>query len=68
MPNALIIDCAHAEIGGLQSIWPEVKVFHWLWHVHCAWLKQAMAKYKDHEIQVAMLKGLGKILHDTNNP
>ena len=47
MPNAFIIDCAQAEIGGLQYVWPGVKVFLCLWHVRRAWLKQAVAKIKD---------------------
>ena len=67
-PNAFIIDCAQAEIGGLQSVWPGVKVFLCLWHVRRAWLKQAVAKIKDHAIRAAVLKGLGRIMYDTKCP
>ena len=68
MPNAFITNCAHAEIGGLQSVWPGVKVFICLWHVRRAWLKQAVAKINDHAIRGAMLKGLGRIMYDTQCP
>ena len=68
MPNAFITDCAQAEIGGLQSVWPGVKVFLCLWHVRRAWLKQAVAKIKDHAIRAGVLKGLGRIMYDTNCP
>ena len=36
MPNAFITDCAQAEIEGLQSVWPGVKVVLCLWHVRHA--------------------------------
>ena len=68
MPNAFITNCAHVEIGGLLSVWPGVKMFLCLWHVRCAWLKQAVAKINDHAIRVAVLKGLGRIMYDTNCP
>ena len=68
MPNAFITDCAQAEIGGLQCIWPGVKVFLCLWHVRRAWLKQGVAKIKDHAIRAAVLKGLGRIMYDTKCP
>ena len=68
MPNAFITDCAQAEIGSLQSVWPGVKVFLCLWHVRRAWLKQAVAKIKDHAIRAGVLKGLGRIMYDTNCP
>ena len=68
MPNAFITDCAQAEIGGLQSVWPGVKVFLCLWHVRRAWLKQAVAKIQDHAIRAGVLKGLGRIMYDTNCP
>ena len=68
MPNAFITDCAQAEIGGLQSVWPGVKVFLCLWHVRRAWLKQAVAKIKDHAIRAGVLKGLGRIMYDTKCP
>ena len=68
MPNAFIADCAQAEIGGLQSVWPGVKVFLCLWHVRRAWLKQAVAKIKDHAIRAGVLKGLGRIMYDTKCP
>ena len=68
MPNAFITDCAQAEIGGLQSVWPGVKVFLCLWHVRRAWLKQAVAKINDHAIRAAVLKGLGRIMYDTKRP
>jgi hypothetical protein len=67
-PNAFITDCAQAEIGGLQTVWPGVKVFLCLWHVRRAWLKQAVAKMKDHAIRAAVLKGLGRIMYDTKCP
>ena len=67
-PNAFITDCAQAEIGGLQSVWPGVKVFLCLWHVRRAWLKQAVAKIKDHAIRAGVLKGLGRIMYDTKCP
>ena len=68
MPNAFITDCAQAEIGGLQSVWPGVKVFLCLWHVRRAWVKQAVAKIKDHAIRAGVLKGLGRIMYDTKCP
>jgi hypothetical protein len=68
MPNAFITDCAQAEIGGLQSVWPGVKVFLCLWHVRRAWLKQAVAKIKDHAVRAGVLKGLGHIMYDTKCP
>ena len=68
MPDAFITDCAQAEIGGLQSVWHGVKVFLCLWHVHRAWLKQAVAKIQDHAIRAGVLKGLGRIMYDTNCP
>ena len=68
MPNAFITDCAQAEIGGLQSVWPGVKVFLCLWHVRRVWLKQAVAKIKDHAIRAGVLKGLGRIMYDTKCP
>ena len=68
MPNAFITDCAQAEIGALQCVWPGVKVFLCLWHVRRAWLKQAVAKIKDHAIRAAVLKGLGRIMYDTKCP
>ena len=67
-PNAFITDCAQAEIGGLQSVWPGVKVFLCLWHVRRAWLKQTIAKIKDHAIRAGVLKGLGRIMYDTKCP
>ena len=67
-PNAFITDCAQAEIGGLQSVWPGVKVFLCLWHVRRAWLKHAVAKIKDHAIRAGVLKGLGRIMYDTKCP
>ena len=67
-PNAFITDCAQAEIGGLQSVWPGVKVFLCLWHVRRAWLKQTVAKIKDPAIRAGVLKGLGQIMYDTNCP
>ncbi len=67
-PNAFITDCAQAEIGGLQSVWPGLKVFLCLWHVRRAWLKQAVAKIKEHAIRVGVLKGLGRIMYDTKCP
>ena len=67
-PNAFITDCAQAEIGGLQSVWPGVKVFLCLWHVRRAWLKQGVAKIKDPAIRAGVLKGLGQIMYDTNCP
>lgn len=67
-PNAFITDCAQAEIGGLQSVWPGVKVFLCLWHVRRAWLKQAVAKIKDHAIRAGVFKGLGRIMYDTKCP
>ena len=68
MPNAFITDCAQAEIGGLQYVWPGVKVSLCLWHVRRAWLKQAVAKIKDHAIRAGVLKGLGRIMYDTKCP
>ena len=68
MPNAFITDCAQAEIGGLQCVWPGVKVFLCLWHVRRAWLKHGVAKIKDHAIRAAVLKGLGNIMYDTKCP
>ena len=68
MPNAFITDCAQAEIGGLQCVWPGVKVFLCLWHVRRAWLKQAVAKIKDHAVRAGVLKGLGRIMYDTKCP
>ena len=68
MPNAFITDCAHAEIGGLQCVWPGVKVFLCLWHVRRAWLKQAVAKISDHVVRAGVLKGLGRIMYDTKCP
>ena len=68
LPNAFITDCAQAEIGGLQSVWPGVKVFLCLWHVRRAWVKQAVAKIKDHAIRAGVLKGLGRIMYDTKCP
>jgi hypothetical protein len=68
MPNAFITDCAQAEIGGLQCVWPGVKVFLCLWHVRRAWLKQAIAKIKDHAVRAGVLKGLGRIMYDTKCP
>ena len=67
-PNAFITDCAQAEIGGLQTVWPGVKVFLCLWHVRRAWLKQAVAKIKDPAIRAGVLKGLGRIMYDTRCP
>ena len=68
MPNAFITDCAQAEIGGLQVVWPGVKVFLCLWHVRRAWLKHAVAKIQDHAIRAGVLKGLGRIMYDTKCP
>ena len=68
MPNAFITDCAQAEINGLQCVWPGVKVFLCLWHVRRAWLKQAVAKIQDHAVRAGVLKGLGRIMYDTNCP
>jgi hypothetical protein len=68
MPNAFITDCAQVEIGGLQCVWPGVKVFLCLWHVRRAWLKQAVAKIKDHAVRAGVLKGLGRIMYDTKCP
>ena len=68
MPNAFITDCAQAEIGGLHSVWPGVKVFLCLWHVRRAWLKQAVAKIQDPAIRAGVLKGLGHIMYDTKCP
>ena len=68
MPNAFITDCAQAEIGGLQSVWPGVKVFLCLWHVRRNWLKQAVAKIKDPAIRGVVLKGLGRIMYDAECP
>ena len=68
MPNAFITDCAQAEIGALQCVWPGVKVFLCLWHVLRAWLKQAVAKIKDHAVRAGVLKGLGRIMYDTKCP
>ena len=36
-----------------------------MWHVRRAWLKQAVAKIKDHGIWAGVLKGLGRIMYDT---
>ena len=44
------------------------EVFLCLWHVRRAWLKQAVAKIKDHAIRAGVLKGLGRIMYDTNCP
>ena len=68
MPNAFIIDCVQAEIGGMQFVWHGVKVFLYLWHVCHAWLKQAVTKIKDHVIRAGVLKGLGRIMYDTKCP
>ena len=68
MPNAFITDCAHAEIGGLQCVWPGVKLFLCLWHVRRAWLKHAVAKIQDHAVRAGVLKGLGRIMYDTKCP
>ena len=67
-PNAFITDCAQAEINGLQTVWPGVKVFLCLWHVRRAWLKQAVVKIKDPAIRAGVLKGLGRIMYDGNCP
>ena len=45
-----------------------MKVFLCLWHVRYAWLKQAVAKIKDHVVRAGVLKGLGLIMYDTKCP
>ena len=68
MLNAFITNCVQAQIGGLLCVWPGVKVFLCLWHVRCAWLKQAVVKIKDHAIRATVLKGVGCIMYNTKYP
>ena len=51
-----------------MRVWPGVKVFLCLWHVRCAWLKQAVVKIKDHAIRAAVLKRVGCIMYNTKCP
>ncbi len=51
-----------------RTIWPNIVIFLYLWHMKKTWQKQACIKIKDPTLHNNVLQELGDIMYDKDGP